>query len=79
MLYCVSEEETGFYKGSALKILKSLTENYGTWDQSDHQAVLCQGTSNKPLGRGINSSLIYGDYYYLEALAKLMGWKHRIF
>lgn len=29
--------------------------------------------------REVNVSLIYGDYFYVEALAKLLGWRNRVF
>ena len=30
------------------------------------------GTLHKPAGIGVDESLIFGDYYYLEALLKLV-------
>ncbi|PZE20266.1 glycosyl hydrolase [Paenibacillus xerothermodurans] len=67
------------YREAAERILLSLTQNYATWDRPDHEAILVAGTGNKPAGQNINVSLIYGDYFYVEALAKLQGWKTRIF
>ncbi|MDF2923722.1 MAG: glycosyl hydrolase family 88 [Paenibacillaceae bacterium] len=67
------------YREAAERILLSLTRNYGTWNKAEHEAILLSGTGNKPAGANIDVSLIYGDYYYVEALAKLMGWQHRIF
>ena len=61
------------YFGAAERMLRSLTENYATWEQPEHEAILLHGT-----GSGtsfIDVSLIYGDYYYVEAIAKLNGWK----
>ncbi len=69
--------EKRLYAGAAERILHSLTENYATWNQPEHEAILLHGT-----GSGtsfIDVSLIYGDYYYVEAIAKLNGWKHRIY
>ncbi|AEI39952.1 glycoside hydrolase [Paenibacillus mucilaginosus KNP414] len=37
------------------------------------------GTSHKPANLNVDVSLIYGDYYYVEALAKLMGWKRKVY
>nr|WP_169082411.1 glycoside hydrolase family 88 protein [Paenibacillus sp. PL91]MBC9200760.1 glycoside hydrolase family 88 protein [Paenibacillus sp. PL91] len=67
------------YREAAERILLSLTRSYGTWDRPEHEAILLSGTGNKPAGSNVNVSLIYGDYYYIEAVAKLMGWKRRIF
>lgn len=69
--------EKSLYANAAERILRSLTENYATWELPEHEAILLHGT-----GSGtsfIDVSLIYGDYYYIEAVAKLNGWKHRIF
>ncbi|CAN7408320.1 glycoside hydrolase family 88 protein [Paenibacillus sp. LjRoot153] len=71
--------EGAMYLRAAERMLLSLTVNYGTWDKPEHQAILLEGTGNKPAGQNVNVSLIYGDYYYVEALAKLLGWKQRIF
>ncbi|MFD0710752.1 glycoside hydrolase family 88 protein [Paenibacillus sp. GCM10027626] len=75
----VPGKEQWMYMQAAERILLSLTNNYGTWDQPDHQAILLGATGHKPAGAAIDVSLIYGDYYYVEALAKLSGWKHRIY
>ncbi|ANE48510.1 glycosyl hydrolase [Paenibacillus swuensis] len=74
----VGEGERGLYLKKAEHIVASLTENYGTWDDPSHEAILTQGTGHLPANSNINVSLIYGDYYYIEAVAKLNGWKHRI-
>ncbi|WP_284642077.1 glycoside hydrolase family 88 protein [Paenibacillus silviterrae] len=71
--------EGSLYRRAADRILLSLTKHYATWDQPEHEAILVAGTGNLPAGQNIDVSLIYGDYYYVEALAKLLGWKHRIF
>jgi unsaturated chondroitin disaccharide hydrolase len=71
--------EGRMYREAAERILLSLTQNYGTWDNPAHEAILLEATGNKPSGTNINVSLIYGDYYYVEAIAKLLGWKNRIF
>jgi unsaturated chondroitin disaccharide hydrolase len=75
----VPAAEKQVYLQGAYGILKSLTENYSTWENPDHQAILIGATGNKPGNSYIDGSLIYGDYYYIEAFAKLAGWKHRIY
>jgi len=71
--------EGSLYRQSAERILLSLTQHYGTWDRPEHEAILLEGTGNKPAGQNVDVSLIYGDYYYVEAIAKLLGWEQRIF
>ncbi|MCZ8513837.1 glycoside hydrolase family 88 protein [Paenibacillus filicis] len=75
----VSAAEARFYTEAAKRILKSLTESYATWDLPEHEAILLHGTGHKPAGENIDVSLIYGDYFYVEAFAKLGGWKRSIF
>jgi unsaturated chondroitin disaccharide hydrolase len=75
----VPEAEKRAYLKAAHQILQSLTENYITWGNPEHEAILIQGTGHKPNNENINVSLIYGDYFYVEAFAKLNGWKKRVF
>ncbi|WP_028611417.1 glycoside hydrolase family 88 protein [Paenibacillus harenae] len=72
-------EEGRIYRRAAENILKSLTEHYATLDEPDYQGLLREGTGNKPAGQNVNVSLIYGDYFYMETLAKLLGWPNRVF
>ncbi|RED55554.1 glycoside hydrolase family 88 protein [Cohnella lupini] len=73
-------EKTGrVYRDAAERILQSLYRDYGTWDDAGHEAILRHGTGHKPAGQNVDVSLIYGDYFFVEAIAKLKGWKHRIF
>ncbi|CAG7645564.1 glycoside hydrolase family 88 protein [Paenibacillus allorhizosphaerae] len=71
--------EGAMYRRAAERMLLALTKHYGTWDNPAHEGILIGGTGNKPAGQNVDVSLIYGDYYYVEALAKLLGWKSRIF
>jgi unsaturated chondroitin disaccharide hydrolase len=75
----LSEEEGRLYRETAKDIIASLTKNYATWDNFDHEAILLEATGNKPANSNINVSLIYGDYYYVECIAKLCGWNKNIF
>jgi unsaturated chondroitin disaccharide hydrolase len=34
---------------------------------------LVKGTSHHPAGKGIEVPIIYGDYFFMEALSKLRG------
>lgn len=75
----VPNTETQLYKKQAIEILRSLSESYATWDNPEHEAIIIHATGHKPAGAGIDVSLIYADYYYVEAIAKLSGWKQRIY
>ncbi|WP_194543219.1 glycoside hydrolase family 88 protein [Paenibacillus sp. JZ16] len=71
--------ESSLYRESALRIINSLTAHYAEWDDPAYEGILKEATGHLPAGQNINVSLIYGDYYYVETAAKLMGWKNRIF
>ena len=75
----VPAAESSLYHRNACRILRALTEQYGTWDMPDHEGILLGGTSHKPANSNVNVSLIYGDYFYVEALAKLNGWKRKVY
>lgn len=60
------------YRSGALAILQSLSSPlYAGGD--NEEALLLHGTGNLPMNQNIDRPLIYGDYYYLEALSKLKG------
>lgn len=59
------------YTSAAKAMLKSLYEKYSVMDDDQQQGILRGGTFNHPQGLGIDISLIYGDYYFTEAIARL--------
>lgn len=68
---CPGEEtEKEFYRKKALEILKGLYENHYDRDE-DSQAMLLNGTVNYAKRRHVNVPIIYGDYFFTEALIKL--------
>ena len=67
------------YYAAAKRIIASLSKGYSAFNEPEHEGILHGATGSKPDNTNVNVSLIYGDYYYVEALAKLRGWKHRIF
>ena len=70
----VSENEKHTYKNAALKILKSLYENYCCWDEN-YEALLKHGCVAYHFENETDVSLIYADYFFMEALAQLKGIK----
>lgn len=68
----LDEKEAAVYLDAAKSITKSIYEKYGNWD-NDSDGIIHGGTFNCPQGIGIDVSLIYGDYYYVEALSRLRG------
>lgn len=66
--------EKSFYYNSALSILKGLTEHYSDFNDAQ-EAILTKGTVSYPAKKHVNVPIIYGDYYFLEALCKIKGQK----
>nr|WP_081666944.1 glycoside hydrolase family 88 protein [Paenibacillus pinihumi] len=73
------EAEGRVYKSAALKMLTALTNDYAVWDDPEYEGILRGGTGHKPEMKDVDVSLIYGDYFYVEAIAKLKGWNRQIF
>lgn len=70
----VPETQSRMYKVAGEKILHSLYRNYGDWDSSEEGLIL-NGTSHFPERKYLDNPLIYGDYYFVEGLARLKGYK----
>lgn len=66
----VCEEEKELYIGNARKILTGLYEEYSNFG-NERQELLRGGTGHKPADQNINVGLIYGDYFFAEAILKL--------
>lgn len=64
--------DAAVYETGAVRILESLYKNYGAWEVKE-EGLLLHGTSNYPQGTNIDVPLIYGDYYFVEGLARLKG------
>ncbi|WNS45157.1 glycoside hydrolase family 88 protein [Paenibacillus sp. MMS20-IR301] len=58
------------YKAAAAAIIRSLYENYGAWDE-DEEGLLLQGTGYYGREIYVDRPLIFGDYYFVEALKRL--------
>ena len=67
----VGGSEAESYRGVALKSLVTLDKDFRQPEQ--HMGLLSNGVSSKPKGIGIGVSLVYGDYFYIEALLRAQG------
>lgn len=67
------ELEAHAYREPAVRMLESLYRNYGAWDDPNEEGLILHGTSHYPGGRNIDVPLIYGDYFFVEGLARLRG------
>lgn len=70
----VPEEEKHLYITSALNILRVLEENYCDWTDEE-QSILQHGVESYTEERLKGRSIIYGDYYFAEAIYKLKGFE----
>ena len=60
------------YAAAAATILTSLVENYSTCNHSESNALILHGVYGKPQGSGVDEGNLWGDYFYLEALARVI-------
>jgi len=64
------------YENAALRVLRSLAESYTSAGRADSNAILLHGVYNKPGKEGVDEAVIWGDYFYVEALVRVLrGWK----
>jgi len=65
------------YKEKANAIVVSLTNNYRSAIGQNKGFILLHSTGSKPVKSEVDVPLIYGDYYYLEALLRSMKLKEK--
>ena len=72
----VSEEEGRRYTQEAINILKATDEYFCNYEE-DQDALVLMGSERYPLDergfRGLHIPIIYGDFFFVEALTKLKG------
>lgn len=59
------------YEEMALRIMKSLTENYLSSDDELSEGLLKHSVYHMPSDKGVDECCSWGDYFYLEALIRL--------
>lgn len=67
----VGEHEKKIYYNAAVKMLKAMEEQFCDWSESQ-DAILLYGT--EAYTRGNHIPIIYGDYFFVEAIYRLMGF-----
>lgn len=70
----VSEEESMKYTQAAINILKACDEHFCNYEE-DEDALVLMGTERYPLTttKGLHIPIIYGDFFFAEAMCKLKG------
>lgn len=67
----LTEPKKYVYEKTAVQIVKSLSENYTTEGENSN-GVLKHAVYSVPHGNGVDECCIWGDYFYLEALVRLL-------
>lgn len=73
------ENEGGMYMHAAVQMLRAMTEKFCNWDEgNDH--MLDYGTVRYPTDGDwkraeVHVSIIYSDYFFTEAILKLLGYE----
>ena len=65
------------YLQQAYAILESLAENYAAPENEEVNGILLHSTYGRLLGDGIDECCLWGDYFYMEALMRVLkeDWK----
>jgi unsaturated chondroitin disaccharide hydrolase len=73
------ENEGGMYMHAAIKMLRAISDNFVNYD-TDNDCLVGYGSERYPVPgqfdekkAGVHMSIIYGDYYFAEAILKLLG------
>ena len=65
------------YVNAVKRMMNSLIDNYLTKDIPESNGLLLHATYSKPHGNGVDEMNIWGDYFYMEALHRMLDpdWK----
>ncbi len=66
------DEDRRRYEVLALRILSSLHEHYTTRTVSGSDGILLHGVYSKPGRNGVDECTVWGDYFYVEALVRVL-------
>ena len=69
----VDAEAAAGYRRQAALIAASLFAHHSTRGDPRHQGLLRHGCGHRPEHRNTDASLIYGDYFFAELIARLSG------
>jgi unsaturated chondroitin disaccharide hydrolase len=72
----VADPDRRPFENAALRILASLAENYTSERDAKSNGILLHSVYNKPKREGVDECSIWGDYFYVEALTRVLrSWK----
>ncbi|WP_321300056.1 glycoside hydrolase family 88 protein [uncultured Sphaerochaeta sp.] len=61
------------YQNKALDMLASLSKSYTTQDNPESNGILMHAVYGKPNNAGVDECVVWGDYFYMEALGTVLG------
>ena len=67
-----SEPDKAIFECAAAKLLEAVIDNCTGDIGVDYDGLICHVTHAKPQGQGIDECAAYGDFFYLEALARYL-------
>jgi unsaturated chondroitin disaccharide hydrolase len=70
----VAEPAATRYRGRALAILGTLASTRYLDARATTEGILLHGAGHVPAGQEVDVSLVYGDYYFVEALMRARPW-----
>lgn len=74
----MNEEDAAYYTSTAMKLLHQIINKYGVKDPKESNGQLLHGTYAKKTpyntcaNSGVDECVIWGDYYYMEALWRIL-------
>jgi len=69
----LTDPDKNLFESSALGMMESLSRSYLAHDIPDSNGILMHGVYGKPQGNGVDECVIWGDYYFVEALRRLLA------
>ena len=67
-----SDPDKRIYQNAIKHIMNSLIDNYLTKDIPESNGLLLHAVYSKPHNGGVDECNIWGDYFYMEALHRLL-------
>jgi unsaturated chondroitin disaccharide hydrolase len=70
----VGGDEGEAYRAGACRILDALlTDRYVAWADPDWEGTLKHGVYHRPKGLGVDESVMWGEFFFLEAVGRALG------
>ncbi len=65
---------SALYRGGSLRLLDALcNDRYCSWSDPDWEGILKHGVYHKHRGLGVDESVMWGEYFFVEAVGRALG------